>query len=141
MVTRQFVAVKALIFHEGKLLLVRESKKSETSTQANTYGLVGGRVNIGEDYKSALKREVNEETGLEINIDKPIHVDEWQPTLNNEQWQIIGIFFVCSTDNNKIILSNEHESFLWIDPNEYAKYTLITESKNAIEKYLNLDNQ
>jgi len=51
----------ALIFNpEGKILLIKSHKWK------NKYIVPGGRVELGERPKDALKREIKEETGLNV---------------------------------------------------------------------------
>jgi 8-oxo-dGTP diphosphatase len=58
------LAVSAAIFHDGKILLVRRAR----SPAKGFYSLPGGRVEFGESLHTALHREVDEETGLKIEI-------------------------------------------------------------------------
>ena len=61
-----FTATKALISHEGKILLIQESNIYSDGTQLGKFDVVGGRITPGENFEDCLKREVLEETGLEI---------------------------------------------------------------------------
>ena len=58
------LAVSAAIFRDGKILLVRRAR----SPAKGSYSLPGGRVEFGETLHTALHREVDEETGLKIEI-------------------------------------------------------------------------
>ena len=57
--------VKALIVNQGKILMVKERIEGRI-----IHDFPGGGVDYGEDLKKALKREVFEEIGLEIKIEK-----------------------------------------------------------------------
>ena len=60
--TRPFLAVSAAIFRDGKVLVVRRARKPAL----NLYTMPGGVVEDGEMLIDAVKREVREETALEI---------------------------------------------------------------------------
>ena len=51
---------------EGKILLL----KRQGSHGAETWGLPGGKLETGETWDDCAKREIKEETGLEISIDE-----------------------------------------------------------------------
>ena len=61
---RPQIAVSAAIFRDGKVLLTRRAR----SPAKGFYSLPGGRVEFGESLHQALNREVDEETGLTIEI-------------------------------------------------------------------------
>ena len=90
----------------------------------------------GERFYESLLREVKEETNLDIKIGKPFFVNEWRPVAKGEQWQIVGVFFECESPNGDVVLSEDHDEFLWIDPREYKNYNLIGNLHPAFEIYL-----
>lgn len=59
---RPFLAVSAAIMRDGKVLAVRRARQPAL----NLYTMPGGVVEIGETLTEAVKREVREETALEI---------------------------------------------------------------------------
>ena len=133
---KMFVATKAFIIHEGKVLLVRESSKYSDGTNAGRYDIVGGRVEPGQRFDDSLHREVEEETGLKITIGKPFFVNEWRPEVRGEQWQIVGIFFECAADTADVTLGDDHDAYEWIDPKDYKNYNIIPNLEPAFEAYL-----
>lgn len=63
------IRVAGIIIHNNKVLLHKSINKEY-------YALVGGRVKIGEDSKSAVKRELEEELGKEVCIEDFLGVIE-----------------------------------------------------------------
>ncbi|MEK6899206.1 MAG: NUDIX domain-containing protein [Nanoarchaeota archaeon] len=137
-VSKQFIALKAVIEHNGKVLILRESKKYEEGANFGKYDICGGRLKVGENWKQALEREVEEETSLKISIKQPFYVGEWYPMIKGEQCQIIAIFFKCSLETKEIKLSADHDHYEWITPEEYEKYNLIPNLKPMFEEYLKI---
>ena len=131
-----FVATKAFIVHTGRILVVRESARYSEGTNAGKYDIVGGRIKPGERFDESLLREVKEETGLVVKIGRPFFVNEWRPIVNGKQWQIVGIFFECFSNSDAVILSKDHDSFLWIDPKKYREYALIENLTPVFTSYL-----
>lgn len=135
---KQFVATKAFIVHEGKVLVLRESKKYEDGSNEGKYDVVGGRVEPGQHFLDSLQREVKEETGLEVNIGRPFFVNEWRPIKSGEEWQIIGVFFVCTPKFTTVKLSEDHDDYKWIDPKNYQQEGIIPNLAKAFESFVNL---
>jgi 8-oxo-dGTP pyrophosphatase MutT (NUDIX family) len=75
-----------------------------------TLDLPGGRVENGESIKSALQREINEETGLKVKIHDP--VEEWSFYKTPNQL-IKGITLECDYLGGKVKLCSEHKSYFW----------------------------
>lgn len=134
---QQFIATKAFVTYNGKVLLLRESSAYKDGSNAGKFDVVGGRLSLGERFDEALLREVYEETGLTVKIGKPFYVGEWRPIVRDEEWQIVGTFFECPSESDLIILSEDHEEYEWIDPANYMNYPLIDNLKPAFEAYLN----
>jgi len=131
-----FVATKAFIVHNGKVLILRESTKYQSGANIGKFDVVGGRVEPGQRFDESLAREIKEETGLNVKIGKPFFVNEWRPVVKGEQWQIVGTFFECVADSDNVKLSNDHDDHKWIDPKEYKNHPLIENLQPAFEAYL-----
>ena len=77
-----------------------------------------------------------EETGLDVEIGVPVHVDEWFPQVRDEQWHIVATFRVCTVAKEcNIKLSDEHDAFHWLGLNEIENYNLMIEDVRAIKAY------
>ena len=64
-INKLFVATKAFIEYEGKILILQESGKYVDGTNVGRYDVPGGRVEPGQRFDESLRREIKEETGLE----------------------------------------------------------------------------
>jgi 8-oxo-dGTP diphosphatase len=126
------VAGKAIIIKNGKILLLQRSITSEF--EPGLWEFPGGKLIFGENLTDALKREIMEETGLQVNVGPPLIT--WN-FLKKPFW-VTGITFSCEFFCGEIFLSHEHEKFAWISPSEHIKYPLGITVKEQIESYLKL---
>ena len=112
------VAVGAMIEHDlsGKILLL---KRAETADYLpGVWEDLMGRMKQFEEPEQALRREVREESGLEIEILKPLtvfHDYRGERTSENE-W--VGITYWCKADSDRVVLSEEHSAYQWVSPQE-----------------------
>jgi len=136
------VAAKALIVNdEGKILILREPAKDNPGSKNGLYGLAGGRMEVEETYEQALKREVMEETGLEVEVLYAIYVGEWSPVINGVKCHIVALFSVCRAKSTEVRLSFEHDDYKWIDPADISKYPMMDMEPKVVERYLELKNK
>ncbi|MBX4215610.1 NUDIX hydrolase [Candidatus Parcubacteria bacterium] len=121
---KQFIATKAIVHHNGKILLLQESERYKDGALGKTFCVPGGRIEPGERLHDALLREVKEETGLIVRIKRQLGVGEWNPVVGGEHWHIVGVFFECEADTDKVALSDDHAAYEWIEPAAYRSYEL-----------------
>ena len=125
------VGQKAFIDKEGKILVLEDPILG--------YDFPGGKVQVGEtDFAEALKREVREETGLEIEVVGPFNVwyFEWPPNHRNAGKKACVIDYRCRYLSGEVVLSNEHTRHIWIDRQYYLDY--FVESSvyfNSLQRY------
>lgn len=136
----QQLAMKAVIVNDGKVLVLREAPTYGEGTNRGKYHLPGGRVEKGENIFDALKREVFEETGLEVEIEYPIYVGEWHPVIRGVQHQIMGVFNVCKPKKVKVVLSTEHDDYQWVDPANHSAFNILSPDCLAIDRYAEWQN-
>ena len=63
--------VTVVVEHQGNILLIKEKKSS-----GEGYSLPGGKVEFLESIADAVRREVQEETGLLVEMERVLWVDE-----------------------------------------------------------------
>jgi 8-oxo-dGTP pyrophosphatase MutT (NUDIX family) len=89
----------------------------------------------GEAWQDGLRREVTEETGLEIEILRPLYVGEWRPTIKGIPHQIVAIFMVCKTYNVKPTLSDEHDAYKWVDAKSWQALNMMDPDDDVLRTY------
>lgn len=111
-----FIGVKALIQNKkGEILLIKRSNKYKGCI-GEVWDIPGGRIEFGEEPIDGLKREVMEETGIEI--DKVKHILDTSTVYKNESKQIVRITYLASIKNENLKLSHEHTNNIWIRPKD-----------------------
>ena len=79
--------VSALIIHDGRLLAVRSAGQNICYT-------VGGRVRLGESSEEAVIREAYEETGIHLEIDRLLFIQESFFTFQNDKYHEIAFHYL-----------------------------------------------
>src|SRR6201991_3878349 len=112
---RPQLAVSAAIFRDGKVLLVRRAR----SPGNGFYSLPGGRVEHGESLHTALAREVDEETGLEIEI---LGLAGWREVLPSDSagGHYVIMSFAARWAGREPVLNEEHDDFKWLGPGGFG---------------------
>jgi 8-oxo-dGTP diphosphatase len=121
--THPQLAVSASIFRHGKILLVRRAR----APAKGIYSLPGGRVEFGEALQDALAREVEEETGLAIDI---IGLSGWREVLpansggSGGGGHYVIMSFAARWRAGEIRLNDELDDFQWRAPDVLDGLTL-----------------
>lgn len=95
------IAAYGIIVNKGKILLVNVKSTGK-------YFFPGGGVNLGEKLENGLIREIKEETGIDVTVEKFIDFKEtffyYDP--HDLYFQNYGFFYLCKALNQEIIINN-----------------------------------
>jgi nucleoside triphosphatase len=124
--------VGALIFDgEGKLFLMSSHK------WRGKWVVPGGHIELGERMEDALRREVKEETNLDI---RDIEFVCFQEFIHDRRfWQrrhFIFFDFTCRTDSTDVRLNDEAQEYVWATLDEARRLPVEHYTAVAIEQYL-----
>ena len=115
---RPFLAVSAAIIRDGKILVVRRARKPAQ----DLFTMPGGVVESGETLEQAVKREVREETALEI---QPVALAGYREALmrdkaGNLERHFVILCFASRWISGEPVLNEELAESRWISPEELA---------------------
>jgi 8-oxo-dGTP diphosphatase len=97
------IGVFAVIFERGRVLLALRR-------DIGWWNLPGGGLEIGETVEEAVVREVREETGLEVAVDRLIGV------YSKPQKQEIVLSFLCHVIGGQLTTTEESRACQYFDP-------------------------
>jgi len=124
--------VGAFIFNtNGELLLLKSHK------WPSKYVVPGGHVELGERIEETVIREAKEETGLDVYDLEFINFQQfiYDPAFWKQR-HFIFFDYACKTEDIKVILNDEAEEYIWVDPRAALNLPVDTYTRISIGKYL-----
>ena len=89
--------------HGDKYLVVKMN-------QNNFYCLPGGHVELGEDTDQAILREMEEELGYAVKIEKMIAINQnFFTGIDGKSFHEIGVYYVVNAVDEKMINTNNYQ--------------------------------
>ncbi|MBI2056295.1 MAG: NUDIX domain-containing protein [Candidatus Sungbacteria bacterium] len=120
---------KAIVSNrEGKFLVLKASYKGLR------WDLPGGAVEIPEEHETALRREVKEEAGIDIDNIIPLVVETAYN--KDEDNYVLFIGYRCKAVNGDVKLNNEHTEFRWVTKDEFMELETTPYLKDFVSKSL-----
>ena len=106
-------SLMAVLVKDKRLLVLKYSNFYNLPEVNQKYVLPGGTPNENKTLTSELIREVNEETGLDVKVLGPTHLDLFINKANGKV-RPIGFYNCQVIEDRPIKLSEEHEEYEWV---------------------------
>lgn len=107
--------VCGIIYNDQKIFIARRKKGK---SQAGLWEFPGGKVEIDESHKSALKRELSEEFGMEVEVRK--YVDSHIHKYSHITIELIA--YECQFIEASFRLT-DHDAVEWVSPSCLQAYS------------------
>ncbi|MDO8659259.1 MAG: NUDIX domain-containing protein, partial [Candidatus Parcubacteria bacterium] len=104
--------VGGFIFNsKGEIFLMKSHK------WRHKYVVPGGHIELGETMEQALKREIKEETGLNIFDLEFLNLKEFIfDKAFAKKKHFLFLNFIAKTKSSKVVLNEEAQEYIFIDP-------------------------
>lgn len=104
----------AIIEHDNKILICQRSERMKLPLK---WEFPGGKVETGESKEDCLKREIQEELGLEIEVRSTLTpVEHRYP-----EFSLCLYPFLCKWTGGPLTIA-EHAQAIWVNKNELQDY-------------------
>lgn len=126
---RPYLGIGALIFQDKQLLIVERGKEP----LKGYWSLPGGILETGETLQDGIKREVLEETGLEV---EPLSVFEIFERImpdaeGRTEYHYVLIDYICKPVGGRLRAASDVSNAAWVSQPDFPGYRL-TEGTLAV---------
>lgn len=109
---RQYVGAVGAVFNdEGHVLLVEHVFRTDFP-----WGLPGGWVERGEHPMDTVRREIEEELKLQVDVKRLLFTAPVGTTPKSSAPKHLGLAFYCRSATTPVVLTPEIISVAWVDP-------------------------
>ncbi len=124
------LSVKAVVLDEQeRCLLIRRSSRCRNFV--GEWEWPGGKVDPGEDFASALVREVKEETSLEVEITGLAGATQWEMATVN----VILLCLEARWTAGEVRPSEEHDAWEWVPLSQFPGRALTSQARDFMLDY------
>ncbi len=126
----------ALVLYKNKLLLTKRAKKPFK----DWWDLPGGFVDRGESAEQALKRELREETGLDISIKKIFGTYFGTYSCGLDKFYVLAIVFLAQGSGKPLEALDDVSKSRWFAKKELPQKIAFDSNQKIIKDFLKIWN-
>lgn len=124
--------VKALITYNGKVLLGKKEEEDDHPI-GGEWHFLGGHIEKGEQFEEAVKREVKEETGLDVEVHQTIDIMTFSWSKDGEK-DSIQVLYHCEAETDEAEPEDDLEKAEWFEPSEIKDKLADVEEKRLEDR-------
>ena len=129
---RPILGVGALIIRDDRVLLVQRGKEP----LKGYWSLPGGVVEAGEALETAIRREVLEETNLDVEVVKVIEIFEriTRDAERRAEYHYVLIDYLCTVKSGEARAGSDAAGIAWLRRGELENFSLTEGAAQVIRK-------
>jgi 8-oxo-dGTP diphosphatase len=129
------IGAAGIIRKKEKILIAQ--RKKDSWMEPNKWEFPGGKVEPNETYEECLIREIQEELGLIITIERLFMKTTHTYIRDNEEFPVTLMVFLADWKNGEK-RNIECQDSKWIDKNELKKFDFAAADIPIVQKFLDI---
>ena len=133
---RPIVGVGAVIVREGQVLIVRRRYEP----LAGRWSLPGGTLELGETLEAGVAREMQEETGLDVEVGPVIEVFDriLLDDARRVRYHFVLVDYLCWPTGGDLRAGSDVDTAIFVEPGGLQPYDLTAKARAVIDRGLDL---
>ena len=133
---RPIVGVGAVIVRDGRVVIVRRRYEP----LAGRWSLPGGMLELGETLEAGVAREMQEETGLDVEVGPVIEVFDriLLDDTRRVQYHFVLVDYLCWPVGGELRAGSDVDDAMFVAPGDLGPYDLTVKARAVIDRALDL---
>jgi mutator protein MutT len=129
---KPIVGVGGIVLDADRVLLVKRGHEP----LKGLWSIPGGKLELGETLRGAVRRELREETGLEVRVLGMVEVFERiaRDTEGHTSYHCVLIDFLCESGGGDAQAGDDADAVAWVERRRLCEYDLTEGAPAVIEK-------
>ena len=129
---RPIVGVGGVIVDDGRVVLIRR----RFEPLAGEWSLPGGTLEVGETLEAGVAREMEEETGLQVEVGPVVEVFDriMRDDAGRVRFHFVLVDFLCWPVGGALAAASDVSAAALVDPLELGPYGLTAKATGVIER-------
>jgi len=130
------IGVAGVVIHRGRVLLIKRDRQP----LKGEWSIPGGLVELGEELGQAVRRELKEETGLEVEPVEVLAVIDRIMRANRAKARVryhyVIIDYLCRLLGGRLTAKSDVIDARWVRPKDLPKYHLAAKAVEIVHQAL-----
>lgn len=132
-------AVGGVVIHDGAVLLIKRA----FPPRQGEWSLPGGQLELGESLAEGVRREVREETGLEVEVGVVVDVFDrvHRDDAGRIRYHFVIVDFLCHPRGGSLAAGDDAAEARWVPRGEVAALGVNAYAVEVIERGFRLQSE
>ena len=128
------IGTAGIIRKDNKILIAQ--RKKDSWMEPNKWEFPGGRIELNETYEQCLIREIQEELGIKISIDRLFMKTKHTYMKNNEEFPVTLMVYLADWKSGEV-KNIDCQASQWVDAKQIPTFDFAAADISIIKKFLN----